>query len=41
MYIIYRGSSWPWSCGSWIYNYLCKQCLCCEIHQGKVYNIMW
>jgi len=19
--------SWPWSCGSWIYNYLCKQCL--------------
>ena len=19
--------SWPWSYGSWIYNYLCKQCL--------------
>jgi len=21
------GSSWPWSYGSWIYNYLCNQCL--------------
>jgi hypothetical protein len=21
------GSSWPWSYGSWIYNYLCTQCL--------------
>jgi len=21
------GSSWSWSHGSWIYNYLCKQCL--------------
>jgi hypothetical protein len=21
------GLSWPWSCGSWIYNYLCNQCL--------------
>jgi hypothetical protein len=20
-------SSWPWSYGSWIYNYLCNQCL--------------
>ena len=20
-------ASWPWSCGSWIYNYLCNQCL--------------
>jgi len=19
--------SWPWSYGSWIYNYLCNQCL--------------
>ena len=24
---IYRGPSWPWSYGSWIYNYLCNQCL--------------
>jgi hypothetical protein len=23
----YRGRSWSWSYGSWIYNYLCKQCL--------------
>ena len=22
-----RGSSWPWSYGSWIYKYLCNQCL--------------
>ena len=21
-------SSWPWSYGSWIYNYLCNRCLC-------------
>jgi hypothetical protein len=25
-YISY-GPSWPWSYGSWIYNYLCNQCL--------------
>ena len=28
------GSSWPWSYGSWIYNYLCNQChhhWCCEM----------
>ena len=24
---IYPGPSWPWSYGSWIYNYLCNQCL--------------
>ena len=22
-----EGPSWLWSCGSWIYNYLCNQCL--------------
>jgi hypothetical protein len=22
-----KGQSWPWSNGSWIYNYLCSQCL--------------
>jgi hypothetical protein len=22
-----RGSSWSWSYGSWIYNYICNQCL--------------
>ena len=22
-----QGLSWPWSYGSWIYNYLCNQCL--------------
>ena len=23
----YGEPSWPWSCGSWIYNYPCNQCL--------------
>ena len=27
MIYIYKGSSWSWSYGSWIYNYLCNQCL--------------
>jgi hypothetical protein len=26
-YVISKGLSWPWSYGSWIYNYLCNQCL--------------
>jgi len=25
--LILGGPSWPWSYGSWIYNYLCNQCL--------------
>jgi hypothetical protein len=25
--IVYKGPSWPWSYGSWMYNYLCNQCL--------------
>jgi hypothetical protein len=25
--IFIKGASWPWSYGSWIYNYLCNQCL--------------
>jgi len=25
--IVLLGLSWPWSYGSWIYNYLCTQCL--------------
>jgi len=29
-----EGPPWPWSYGSWIYNYICNQCLsplrCCE-----------
>ena len=23
----FKGQSWPWSYGCWIYNYLCNQCL--------------
>ena len=26
-YHVYLGLSWPWLYGSWIYNYLCDQCL--------------
>ena len=26
-FILYTGHSWLWSCGSWIYNYLCNQYL--------------
>jgi len=36
-YIFYRnlqflnqGPYWPWSYGSWIYNYLCNHHWCCE-----------
>ena len=25
-----KGPPWPWSYGSLIYNYLCKQCIFCE-----------
>jgi len=25
--IDFLGPSWSWSYGSWIYNYLCNQCL--------------
>jgi len=25
LFIYIRGSSWSWSYGSWIYNYLCNQ----------------
>ena len=25
--VLYMWLSWPWSFGSWIYNYLCNQCL--------------
>ena len=25
--LTFQGPSWPWSYGSWIYNYLCNQCL--------------
>jgi hypothetical protein len=26
-HVIPKGLLWPWSYGSWIYNYLCNQCL--------------
>jgi hypothetical protein len=44
------GSSWSWSYGSWIYNYLLLYAISAYIttdiassnlDQGEVYNIMW
>ena len=26
VYKCFEGPSWSWSCGSWVYNYLCNQC---------------
>ena len=47
--IIGKGSSWSWSQGSWIYNYLCNQCLSPLKLWVQIplmarctrYNIMW
>ena len=46
--LLLRGLSWSWLYGSWIYNYLCNQCLSplmlrVRIPLGQVsrYNIMW
>jgi hypothetical protein len=36
LYQIWVGPSWPWSYGSWIYNY---QCCEIEFHPGEVYSI--
>ena len=47
---ILEEQSWSWLYGSWIYNYLCNQCLhvsplklCSNLANGKCmrYNIMW
>ena len=48
-YIVLQGSSWSWSYGSQIYNYLCKQCLSPLTLWVRIllmarctrYNIMW
>jgi hypothetical protein len=39
-----RGPSWQWSYGSWIYNYLCNQCLLpliLRVRSDEEYNIKW
>jgi len=44
-----RGPTWSWSYGSWIYNYLCNQCLSplklwvwtLFMSRSTWYNIMW
>jgi hypothetical protein len=41
---INRRQSWSWSDGSWIYSYICKQCLsllklCSNPAHGEVYSI--
>jgi hypothetical protein len=45
----YEGSSWSWSHGSWIYNYVCNQCMSSlklwvriqRMTRCDRYNIMW
>jgi len=45
----FLGSFWPWLYGSWIYNYLCNQCLSPLklwvwipfMVRCTLYNIMW
>jgi len=49
VYSVSEGPSWSWLYGSWIYNYLCNQCLSLVhlgvwilfIARGARYNIMW
>jgi len=44
-----HGQSWSWSYGSWIYNYICNQCLSPLTFRIRIpfmarctrYNIMW
>jgi len=42
------GPSWSWSYGSWIYNYMCNQCLSLQLWARTPlmarcirYNFMW
>ena len=40
--VCFHGSSWSWSYDSWIYNFLCNQCLSpLMLWVRKGYNIMW
>ena len=48
VFLLWGGPSWPWSYGSWIYNYLCNQCLSPLMWvrisiraRWTWYNIMW
>jgi len=38
-----KGPLWPWSYGSWIYNYLCNQCIyhhwCCEFKSRSRWGV--
>jgi hypothetical protein len=40
-----NGSSWSWFYGSWIYNYLCNQCLSLLSRRGVLvtlcYKVVW
>jgi len=46
--LIDEGPLWSWSSGSWIYNYLCNQCLSLlklwlriPLRRVHRYSIMW
>jgi predicted transcriptional regulator len=36
-----RGPSWSWSCGSWIYNYLCNQCFNTNVVDSTRAQMHW
>ena len=36
-----NGSSWSWSYGSWIYNYLCNQCLSLLSRRGVLVTLCY
>ena len=48
-FFLQQGSLWPWSYGSWIYKYMCNQCLSpltlwvqiSYMARCAQYNIMW
>jgi len=36
--LIFRGPSWSWSYGSWIYNYLCNPYLSIQLPNGHSHD---
>ena len=41
VYCCFWGPSWSWSCGSWIYNYLCNQCFSTNVVDSTRAQMHW
>jgi hypothetical protein len=41
VYYCSYGPSWSWSCGSWIYNYLCNQCFTTNVVDSTRAEMYW